>query len=427
MAEFGTFSLKDAIAPALQVQQMQLQQAETQGVLAKLARDEQARNQTQAIMQQFAGRPDEAADALLAAGYVDAAKSVVDIGNQKSKNAADAFDRMRDTLTTFKGMFDTVGKSRDPIVAWKALRPGMVSLFEMLNPGQDMSEVLPENFDAAALSQRASEIEDLVSGLKRAQENGDPQTAAALQARIDKLTSPAEPLVTINNTEQGAEGKAVGGFFGDTYKTIQTQGMGAPTQIAKLNRLDQLLDQVDTGKFSGTMQFFKAAAKDAGVDLEALGIRDDVAPAEAAAALANEMALDLRSTGDGGGMPGAMSDKDREFLVAMTPNLAQTAEGRKLLISARKKMLERQREVARLARDYRKNNGQLDEGFFDELQTYSDANPLFSDDDMTTMETARLPVVSSPAEAAKLPPGARFRTPDGRTMRTASDGSGSER
>jgi hypothetical protein len=152
MAEFGTFSLKDAIAPALQVQQMQLQQAETQGVLAKLARDEQARNQTQAIMQQFAGRPDEAADALLAAGYVDAAKSVVDIGNQKSKNAADAFDRMRDTLTTFKGMFDTVGKSRDPIVAWKALRPGMVSLFEMLNPGQDMSEVLPENFDAAALS-----------------------------------------------------------------------------------------------------------------------------------------------------------------------------------------------------------------------------------------------------------------------------------
>ena len=192
MAEFGTFSLKDAIAPALQVQQMQLQQAETQGVLAKLARDEQARNQTQAIMQQFAGRPDEAADALLAAGYVDAAKSVVDIGNQKSKKEADAFARMRDTLTTFKGMFDTVGKSRDPIVAWKALRPGMVSLFEMLNPGQDMSEVLPENFDAAALSQRASEIEDLVSGLKRAQENGDPQTAAALQARIDVLTQGRE-------------------------------------------------------------------------------------------------------------------------------------------------------------------------------------------------------------------------------------------
>ena len=192
MAEFGTFSLKDAIAPALQVQQMQLQQAETQGVLAKLARDEQARNQTQAIMQQFAGRPDEAADALLAAGYVDAAKSVVDIGNQKSKKEADAFARMRDTLTTFKGMFDTVGKSRDPIVAWKALRPGMVSLFEMLNPGQDMSEVLPENFDAAALSQRASEIEDLVSGLKRAQENGDPLTAAALQARIDVLTQGRE-------------------------------------------------------------------------------------------------------------------------------------------------------------------------------------------------------------------------------------------
>ena len=300
----------------------------------------------------------------------------------------------------------------------------------------------PENFEEAddALKRRKL-LADTLKAEREAKLGPEPKSAIAKlkQDLTNGLITPDDyevavkkelegtPLVTINNTEEDAEAKAVGGYFGDTYKTIQNQGMGAPTQIAKLNRLDQLLDQVDTGKFSGTMQFFKAAAKDAGIDLEALGIKDDVAPAEAAAALANEMALDLRSTGDGGGMPGAMSDKDREFLVAMTPNIAQTAEGRKLLISARKKMLERQREVARLARDYRKNNGQLDEGFFDELQTYSDANPLFSDDDMTTMETARLPVVSSPAEAAKLPPGARFRTPDGRTMRTASDGSGSER
>jgi hypothetical protein len=62
MAEFGTFSLKDAIAPALQVQQMQLQQAETQGVLAKLAREREMRDRRQQTLSAIG--PDSDLDAL---------------------------------------------------------------------------------------------------------------------------------------------------------------------------------------------------------------------------------------------------------------------------------------------------------------------------------------------------------------------------
>lgn len=43
----------------------------------------------------------------------------------------------------------------------------------------------------------------------------------------------------------------------------------------------------------------------------------------------------------------------------------------------RVKVAEREKEVAKLARDYRKRTGRFDEGFFDELATFSAKNPMF--------------------------------------------------
>jgi hypothetical protein len=76
-------------------------------------------------------------------------------------------------------------------------------------------------------------------------------------------------------------------------------------------------------------------------------------------------------------MPGAMSDKDREFLVSMVPGIATTSQGRAQMIATMKKLDERNQEVAQMARDYRREKGKLDEGFFDLLRAHSDANPLF--------------------------------------------------
>jgi hypothetical protein len=207
--------------------------------------------------------------------------------------------------------------------------------------------------------------------------------------------------------------KSVGKYFGDKYATLQDGGMKAGGGIARMERLDQLLDQVDTGAFAGTIQEFKKSAKTLGVDLEAMGIRDDVAPAEAAKALANEMALELRNPAGGAGMPGAMSDGDREMLKSMTPNLGQTPEGRKLLIDARKRMYQREQQVARMARDYEKRNKRLDAGFFDELATWSEKNPMFSNDDMGRAEKARLPQLTQEQYNA-APSGTRFVAPDGK-------------
>src|SRR3546814_10728693 len=148
---------------------------------------------------------------------------------------------------------------------------------------------------------------------------------------------------------------------------MQEAATAATSSNARLDRLGQLLENVATGKTAPTTQAIKAVAKSAGFDLEAFGITDDVGPAEAAAALSNQMALELRNPAGGPGMPGAMSDSDRDFLRTMEAGIEQTPQGRKLMIETQKRINDRNIEIARMSRNYRKKNGRLDEGFYDEL------------------------------------------------------------
>lgn len=181
------------------------------------------------------------------------------------------------------------------------------------------------------------------------------------------------PRIGISQTTAGKQQQEKQGtFFGDTYADLQKKGMASNDSVAKYQRLSSLLDGIDTGKFTGTTLEIKKAAKAAGIDL---GVADNVGPLEAARALTSEMALMVRNPDSGMGMPGAMSDADRNFVVNMQPGIETTPEGRKLLIEAAVKMERRKQDIARLAREYK--NGQLDNGFFQIVQEYANANPLF--------------------------------------------------
>jgi hypothetical protein len=61
----------------------------------------------------------------------------------------------------------------------------------------------------------------------------------------------------------------------------------------------------------------------------------------------------------------------------MVPNLAKTSEGNKQLIDTAKKIAQREKEVAALAREYKNKHGKFDEGFYEALGRYSERNPLF--------------------------------------------------
>jgi hypothetical protein len=176
------------------------------------------------------------------------------------------------------------------------------------------------------------------------------------------------------------------------YAGLLKADMKSPGVISKYQRLGQLLSNVNTGKFRGTTLELKAAAKSMGFDLNAMGIADDVAPAQAARALSNLLALENRNPSGGAGMPGALSDKDREFLVQTIPGLENDPAAIGTMIDYRVRLERRSQEVARKAREYRRKHGKFDDGFFDELQEWSNKNPLFAE-------------VDKPAAPAKPTPG----------------------
>jgi hypothetical protein len=201
---------------------------------------------------------------------------------------------------------------------------------------------------------------------------------ADYKAKKAKLLSPSQPLVTVDNRQEGKFSEAVGKEMGEQYAGLLKADMNAPVNIGKYQRLGQLLSSVNTGKFKGTTTDLKAAAKSLGFDLTALGIADDVAPAQAARSLTNQLALEARNPAGGAGMPGALSDKDREFLVQSIPGLENDPASIPTMIDYRVRLEKRSQQVAKMARAYRKKNGgKFDEGFFDELQEWSEKNPLF--------------------------------------------------
>jgi hypothetical protein len=204
-------------------------------------------------------------------------------------------------------------------------------------------------------------------------------TQADYDAKVKKLTTHS-PLVNVDTRQENEFNKAVGKEMGEQYANLLKADMNAPATIGKYNRLGSLLSSVNTGKFKGTTVELKAAAKGLGVDLTAMGIADDVAPAQAARALSNQLALELRSPAGGAGMPGALSDKDREFLIQSLPTLENDPGAVGKMIEYRVELTKREQQVAKMARAYRtKNNGKFDEGFYDELAAWSEKNPLFKD------------------------------------------------
>lgn len=218
---------------------------------------------------------------------------------------------------------------------------------------------------------------------------------------------------TVINKQETEEAKTVGKFFGDAYGKTQESGTNAQGSLNRFNRLGQLLEGVDTGKFTPLGVEVAKGAQAFGFKVD-----PDLSNKEAALALSSEMALQLRNPSGGAGMPGAMSDADRNFLAGMVPGIEKTPEGRKLIIETGQKMAKREIKVSEIARDYRKKNGSIDEGFYDELAKYSEANPLFKEPTAKPSATAARAFDSKPP--AQQYKGKSMTGPDGK--RYTSDG-----
>ncbi|OHB71875.1 MAG: hypothetical protein A2W23_06405 [Planctomycetes bacterium RBG_16_43_13] len=176
--------------------------------------------------------------------------------------------------------------------------------------------------------------------------------------------------VNVGDKQETEESKTVGKYYGEQYSKLQEASLSAQKNINQMNQLSTYLDNVNTGKMKPITAAIAGYARVFGIEID-----KNLPYAEAARALTNQLALELRNPSGGAGMPGALSDKDREFLVQATANISNTPQSNKLIISARKKMAQRDIEIARMARDYRTKHGSIDEGFLTELENkYKDTN-----------------------------------------------------
>lgn len=181
-----------------------------------------------------------------------------------------------------------------------------------------------------------------------------------------------KPLVEVTNRQESAESQAVGKYYGEQYSKWQDAGLSAQKNINQMNQLNSYLDNVNTGKIKPLTTTIAGYAKSFGINID-----PSLPYAEAARALTNQFALELRNPSGGAGMPGALSDKDREFLLQATANISNTPPSNKLIINARKKLAERDIEIARKSREYRKKHGTINEDFFTELEKSYNNTSMF--------------------------------------------------
>jgi hypothetical protein len=176
-----------------------------------------------------------------------------------------------------------------------------------------------------------------------------------------------------------AGGEAAGKMM---YETI-------PAAQSRLNQLDALksavnaLDAVggDTGKLAPLKNKATALMQSLGMDPQTLGLPADAGPAQAISAITNKLALDARSTADGAGMPGAMSDSDREFLSQTVPNISDTPAGLKMKVEIAGKVAKRQTEAAAKWAKYPQTQAGWAQ-FQQDWVAYNQQKPIFGPDDM---------------------------------------------
>lgn len=182
--------------------------------------------------------------------------------------------------------------------------------------------------------------------------------------------------------------------FAAAYKGYRESLPKLTSAMSSYNILEKLIQNPATiqGMGAGVRKQFDRA-------MEAIGIKTEgLPPTQVMEAISNEMTLQMRGTA--GGMPGAMSDKDREFLYAMTANTSNSPEANLFLVQMRKRMMQREADIAKMALRYAQNNGgRLDHRFDIAMQDWAEKNPLWSDKEMKALAGRREATVKPPETA----------------------------
>ena len=210
--------------------------------------------------------------------------------------------------------------------------------------------------------------------LSQATENEKNRLAAGGDAAF--RARQAEDAAALEMAKQDAEISKIEGRnrqerYADNYTSRMGAWDNARTQIRDVMLLQQLIGEgIDTGYGTELMMSVRNVSGSLGFEV------DSIADQELFGAITKRMALALRNPAGGAGMPGSMSDSDREYLNAMIAGLEKTEGGNAIMLKVMEAQLRRDMKLGEMADEWMDKNGTY-KGFRQEAQAYSDANPMF--------------------------------------------------
>lgn len=209
---------------------------------------------------------------------------------------------------------------------------------------------------------------------------GDPEYARAIasdpelmKAMIPMLFGPKATGVaeTAFATESGKN-------QAEQFQKLRAGATQARDHLARIGEASRALDTYNAGSTLGTGPggpyelMMRKALRSMNV-----GSADTVSAGELANTFQSQMALLMRSPDGGLGMPGAMSEGDRKFLVDAQAGIDKSPEGNRKLIEIETKLAERKVQLAGLAEEYVKAKKSLD-GFENFVTDWTRKNPIFA-------------------------------------------------
>lgn len=223
---------------------------------------------------------------------------------------------------------------------------------------------------------------------------------ATLPGRV-QVAAASRPQVNVDTRTETEFAKAYGGQLGKDAAAIHDTANAARTNLSRLDLLDSLTGQVETGKLAPTRATLGAWAMELGLTAEAmqrLGL-DPKMPMNAQGITAVTNALTLGQIGAGGMPANNFSNTDLKFLQETMPQLSNTPGGNRIISQAMR---------AALQRNVEKEDAWLDANKAG--KTYPD---FLRDWNKRVKETPLFPRVADEATYRTLKPGTVYTAPDG--------------
>jgi hypothetical protein len=178
--------------------------------------------------------------------------------------------------------------------------------------------------------------------------------------------------------QETAGAKGMGEGYSKQYFVIQDAGNAAADNINNVQVLGQTLADptVYTGAGGETVAWMKNVGQSLGFNVTG------VDGAQVAQSLSSQMTMRMRNPDSGGGLPGSVSNQDRQWLQKIPPNLQDTKQTIARKVEIITKLEQRKADIASLAAEYAANNptGQLDVGWERAKKQWVDAHPLFANE-----------------------------------------------